>query len=70
MGTIVTPLIVPLITVHYGWHAAFLVTGVFSFVWLAAWLAIYRPPAAHPRLGENERDWIQQDGDTAVRTMP
>ena len=30
LGAILRPLIVPWVTMHYGWHAAFLVTGVFS----------------------------------------
>jgi ACS family hexuronate transporter-like MFS transporter len=28
------PLIVPWVTIHYGWHAAFLVTGIFSALWI------------------------------------
>jgi ACS family hexuronate transporter-like MFS transporter len=44
VGAILTPLIVPAITLAYGWRAAFLATGVVSFIWLAAWLALYRHP--------------------------
>ena len=32
VGAILAPLIVPWVTIHYGWHAAFLVTGVFSAI--------------------------------------
>lgn len=44
VGAIVTPLIVPAITIAFGWRAAFLVTGAASFVWLFAWLFCYRLP--------------------------
>src|SRR3546814_18103900 len=50
VGAIITPLIVPIITVAYGWRPAFVITGVVSFVWLFPWLAFYRTPRAthHP----------------------
>jgi len=41
IGAIVTPLIVPLIFIHYGWPAAFIATGLLGFLWLIAWLVIY-----------------------------
>ena len=47
IGAILTPLIVPGITVALGWRAAFVVTGSFSLVWLIAWLKIYRRPEIH-----------------------
>jgi hypothetical protein len=41
-------LIVPWVTIHYGWHAAFLATGVFSAMWIVLWFSKYRKPADHP----------------------
>lgn len=46
IGAIVTPLVVPVLTLAYGWRAAFVITGAVSFVWLFAWLAAYRLPPA------------------------
>jgi ACS family hexuronate transporter-like MFS transporter len=40
VGAVVTPLVVPWLTVHYGWRTALLVTGVLGFVWVAAWLLL------------------------------
>jgi MFS transporter, ACS family, hexuronate transporter len=40
-ATIATPLIGSIALAH-GWRAAFLVTGSFGFVWLIAWLTLYR----------------------------
>ncbi|WP_294392281.1 MFS transporter [uncultured Sphingomonas sp.] len=61
VGAIVTPLIVPVITVAYGWRAAFIITGIFSLGWLVAWLAFYRRPHEHPRLSAAERAHIDSD---------
>ncbi len=52
VGAIITPLLVPAITLAYGWRMAFIATGVFSVIWIIAWLAIYRSPERHAlRLG-------------------
>ena len=50
VGAILAPLIVPWVTIHYGWHAAFLATGIFSALWIALWFSKYRKPANHPTL--------------------
>jgi ACS family hexuronate transporter-like MFS transporter len=50
VGAILAPLIVPWVTIHYGWRAAFLTTGVFSAVWILWWWKNYRKPADHPTL--------------------
>lgn len=70
VGAIITPLLVPVIAVAYGWRAAFVITGVVSFVWLVAWLIVYRRPAEHPHLGAEERAWIDQDAEPVVTAVP
>ncbi len=50
LGAILAPLIVPWVTIYYGWHAAFLVTGLFSATWIVLWFNKYRKPADHPTL--------------------
>lgn len=50
LGAILAPIIVPWITIRYGWHAAFLVTGLFSSMWIVLWYNKYRKPADHPTL--------------------
>jgi ACS family hexuronate transporter-like MFS transporter len=59
MGGVVAPLLVarflaPLV----GWRISFLLVGTLGFVWLAAWLAIYRPLSRHPRVSQQERNDI------------
>jgi ACS family hexuronate transporter-like MFS transporter len=61
IGAVVTPLIVPAITIAFGWRMAFIVTGVASLVWLVAWIAIYRRPAEQPLLSAAERAFIESD---------
>jgi MFS transporter, ACS family, hexuronate transporter len=61
VGAIATPIIVPIITIRYGWQAAFVVTGALGFFWLVAWLAFYRHPSRHPRISEQERAYIGAD---------
>jgi ACS family hexuronate transporter-like MFS transporter len=61
LGAILAPLIVPWVTIHYGWHAAFLATGVFSALWILLWFSKYRKPADHPTLSNTELRHIYQD---------
>ena len=70
VGAIVTPLVVPAIALSYGWRAAFVATGAFSVIWLIAWLAIYRRPEEHPRLGEAELALIRSDPQPVSKPMP
>jgi ACS family hexuronate transporter-like MFS transporter len=44
IGVILAPPIIASIVLRLGWRAAFLLIGVLGFVWLIAWLAVYRTP--------------------------
>src|SRR5580698_117707 len=44
IGAILAPLIVPWVTIRYGWHAAFLTTGGLSALWILWWLRHDRTP--------------------------
>lgn len=61
VGAIVTPIAVPLLTIYFGWEAAFIVTGVLGFLWLIAWLTFYRTPANHPTVSKSEIAYIEAD---------
>src|SRR6185503_360328 len=50
IGAVVAPIAVPLIAAAWGWQAAFYLTGLIGFVWLAAWWALYQTAALHPKL--------------------
>jgi ACS family hexuronate transporter-like MFS transporter len=54
-GAIIAAPLVAWITLATGhWQAAFVATGALGFLWLVAWLALYRPPHEHPRVGAEE----------------
>lgn len=44
VGAILAPLAVPWVALHFGWRAAFLITGVFSAAWIVWWSVRYRRP--------------------------
>jgi MFS transporter, ACS family, hexuronate transporter len=68
VGAIAAPLLVPWLTIAFGWQWAFLATGAIGFVWLLLWLRSYRSPAQHPRLDPAELAHIQSDpSEPAVR---
>jgi MFS transporter, ACS family, hexuronate transporter len=46
-GAIITPLILPWITIHWGWRSAFFLIGGWGLVGLALWLWIYRKSGEH-----------------------
>ncbi|KQR85269.1 MFS transporter [Sphingomonas sp. Leaf343] len=70
VGAVATPLIVPAITIAYGWRMAFVATGLISLIWLAAWLILYRRPERHGRLSPAELALIRSDPITSTQKMP
>ncbi|UWZ82876.1 MFS transporter [Occallatibacter riparius] len=44
VGAILAPLAVPWVALHFGWRAAFLITGIFSAIWIVWWSIRYRRP--------------------------
>src|SRR5215813_90407 len=44
LGAIITPLLVPWITLHFGWRWTFISLGGVGVVWLIFWVWIYRSP--------------------------
>ncbi len=61
IGAIAAPIVVPWLTVTYGWYEAFVVTGALGFIWVIAWLLMYRSPALHPRVSPEELAYINSD---------
>ena len=68
IGAIITPLVVPAITLAWGWRAAFIATGLATFVWLIAWLALYRSPSVHKKVSADELAYIQSGEAPATAT--
>lgn len=61
IGAIITPLVVPWITLRFGWRWTFISLGGVGVVWLIFWSWIYRSPEQHPRCSERELEYIHRD---------
>ncbi|MGE0102760.1 MAG: MFS transporter [Blastocatellales bacterium] len=61
VGVMVAAWMVPWLTINFGWKWAFIVTGLIGFLWLIAWLIVYRKPEEHPKLSGEELAHIQSD---------
>ena len=70
VGAIVTPLVVPWITVRYGWYWAFVITGALGFLWLIAWWLMYDTPERHPRVTPAELAHINSDPAESTTPVP
>jgi ACS family hexuronate transporter-like MFS transporter len=70
IGALVTPLVVPWITVSYGWYWAFVATGGIGVLWLALWLPFYHPPEQHPAVTPAELAYIRSEPPDAVVRVP
>jgi MFS transporter, ACS family, hexuronate transporter len=70
IGAIVAPLVVPWVTVTWGWPYAFVFTGVLSATWLVVWLRTYRSPERHPRVSDQELAFIRSDPAEAGEKIP
>jgi ACS family hexuronate transporter-like MFS transporter len=70
VGALITPLVVPWITLHWGWEWAFIGTGLTGFFWLAWWLRVYKTPEEHPRLSPAELAYIRSDPVEQVTPIP
>jgi MFS transporter, ACS family, aldohexuronate transporter len=62
IGAILTAIVVPWITLTWGWRPAFVATGALGFVWLALWLPFYRKPSEHPHVTPAELAYIREAG--------
>jgi ACS family hexuronate transporter-like MFS transporter len=60
-GAIVAPLVVPWLTLRFGWQWAFMFTGMFSLIWIVFWLSTYRRPGTHASLSQSELAYIRSD---------
>ena len=70
VGALLTPLIVPWITLTWGWYWAFVVTGAIGFGWLALWWLMYDHPERHPRVSPAELAYIRSDAEESLTPVP
>lgn len=63
IGAVLAPLVVPWLTLHWGWQSAFTVTGIAGLAWVALWWPLYRKPQEHPSVNAAELAHIESDQD-------
>ncbi|MGD0653078.1 MAG: MFS transporter [Thermoguttaceae bacterium] len=61
VGALLTPMIVPWVTVLFGWPFSFFTTGAFDLCWLILWYFMYQSPDRHPRVSAGELAFIRSD---------
>jgi ACS family hexuronate transporter-like MFS transporter len=61
VGAILAPVLVPWLTLHYGWQMAFIVLGATGFVWMIFWYWLYATPAQSSRVSPAELAHINSD---------
>jgi ACS family hexuronate transporter-like MFS transporter len=61
VGALITPIIVPWITLTWGWDWAFIATGAIGLLWLLIWWPLYGRPDNNPRVNAAELALIRSD---------
>jgi ACS family hexuronate transporter-like MFS transporter len=54
LGAAVASPLVATLALHFGWRAAFVVTGILGIIWLIGWLVIYDSPRQNRWLSDQE----------------
>ncbi len=70
VGVMITAIIVPWITLTWGWRWAFVATGLFGILWVLFWLPLYRRPQEHPKLSARELEYIRDGIDHTEPVTP
>lgn len=68
VGAILAPLVVPWITLHFGWQMAFIILGATGFVWIFFWHTLYDSPVNSRRVSQAELAHILSDAPDANTT--
>jgi ACS family hexuronate transporter-like MFS transporter len=61
IGAIITPLTVPFILIHWGWHWAFIITGMLGMIWFCFWMLLYELPQRNKHVSVEELKFIESD---------
>ncbi len=69
IGAVVAPLCVPWIALHYGWQAAFFLTGAIGLLWIGLWCIFFHAPETSPFVRRSELKHISAGQETASRKI-
>ena len=74
VGAALTPALVVVLMIHFGWRMPFFLFGLLGLVWAAVWYWYYRDrPAEHPGVNAAELELIQRSAcapDVGVHSVP
>lgn len=66
MGSVIAPPFIIYLQMQFGWRTTFLIAGSLGFLWLIAWLLLFRTPDKHPNITDEERALITQGRKASV----
>ncbi len=61
VGAIVAPIVVPWLTLTWGWQEAFIFTALLGLIWIVLWVWIYDVPEKHKKVSKAELEYINSD---------
>ena len=61
VGSVVAPPLIISLYLAFGWKITFLATGSLGFIWILAWLLLYKSPEKHKWVTPTERAIIDDD---------
>jgi ACS family hexuronate transporter-like MFS transporter len=70
VGSMLVPVVVPILVAVFTWRGGFAVAGATGFLWLAFWLWLYRKPEEHPKVSAVELGYIQSDPPENTARVP
>ena len=70
VGAIITPMVVPFVTVRFGWEWAFIGTGAVGLGWLIVWWLMYHQPDEHPHVTAAEVAYVRSDPPESTAKVP
>ncbi len=66
IGAVLTPALVPWLTLTYGWQAAFIATGAIGVIWLFFWIIYYQKPETSKKISKEEMSYILSDSEESM----
>lgn len=70
IGALLAPLIIPAIALTFGWEMSFILIGALGFIWMGFWQFLYKRPEENPKMNTAELNYIQQDDEQALPSVP
>jgi ACS family hexuronate transporter-like MFS transporter len=61
VGVVAAAILVPFLTLQYGWRMAFIIQGAIGLIWLFFWIPFYRRPSEHSTVTAEELAHIRID---------